>query len=356
MAEAYDQENDRKASSREESSASRKLWSPLAWLGLAVVFAVASMMAAAVAVTNVHEATFTDPQSETMALYLANIPSIVLGLVSVACLLIGSVRWGVHGIESRRIDEPEAHAELLRRLQEIARRQLLSENAKRVAYRNEDLEAIRRVIRRDIETGAYDAAIALAQEMSTTYGFKEEAERHREEALRGRAAGREAKIDEAIAEFDKLLESNDFEGATQAAAKIERLFPESERVHVLGRRVNQARERYKHDLERRFLQAAEKDDIDDAIELLEEMDKYLTEQDAEPFYETARGVIGKKRDNLGVQFKMAVQDKEWNRAIRVGEQIMRDFPNSRMAEEVRGMLDLLRQRAAGEQSAAQSNA
>jgi len=340
------------ASSEGSPSSSRKSWSPLAWLGLSVAFAVASMMAAAVAVTNIHEATFEDPQSETMTLYLACIPSIVLGLLSVASLLIGSVRWGVRGSEARTLSESEAHAELMRKLQEIANRQLLSETAKRVAYRNEDLSALRRVIRRDIDSGAYDAAIALAQEMSATYGFKEEAEGYREEAIRGRAAGREAKIDQAIAQLDKLIEQNDFESATQAAAKIQRLFPESERVRVLERRVTQAREQYKHDLERRFLQAAQKDDIDAAIELLEEMDKYLTEQEAEPFYETARGVIGKKRDNLGVQFKMAVQDKEWNQAVRVGEQIIREFPNSRMADEVRGMLDLLRQRAAGQQAAA----
>lgn len=61
----------------------------------------------------------------------------------------------------------------------------------------------------------------------------------------------------------------------------------------------------------------------------------------------------KKRDNLGVQFKMAVHDKEWLKSIRVGEQIIRDFPNTRMAEEVRERIDLLRERAAGQQAAQQ---
>lgn len=345
------EEHERDALSDASAPTLRKLSSPLIWVGLAAVCALASMMAAAVAVTNVHEANFQDPQSETMTLYLACIPSIVLGLLSVACLLIGSVRWGVHGAEPRTLDGPEAYGELVRRLNEISRRQLLSETAKRMAYRNEDLDAIRRVIRRDLDAGAYDAAIVLAQEMSSTYGFKEEGEGYREEAMRRRAAGREAKIDEALVQFDKLIERHDFEEATEAAAKIQRLFPESERVRVLDRRISQAREQYKHDLERRFLQAAQKDDIDAAIELLEEMDMYLTEQEAEPFYETARGVIGKKRDNLGVQFKLAVQDKEWNQAVGVGDQIIRAFPNSRMADEVRGMLDLLRQRAAGQQTA-----
>ena len=338
-----------------ESTASRKLLSPLVLLAGAALFAVGSMIAAAVAVTNVHQATFQTKQAETMTLYLTCIPSILLGLLSVVCTVAGAVRWAVHGHEARIFDPEQGQAALMRQLKELSRRQLLSDTAKRVAYRNEDMEAIRKAIRRDIEQGAYDAAVVLAEEMSQTYGFKEEAEDYREQALRARAAGREAKVTQAISRFDEILAQHDFERASQEAAKIRRLYPDSERVRVLDRKVAQAREQYKHDLERRFLEASQKDDIDTAIELIEEMDKYLTEQEAEPFYETARGVIGKKRDNLGVQFKLAVQDREWGQAVRVGEQIIREFPNSRMADEVRGMLDLLRQRAAGQQAAVGSH-
>ena len=63
-------------------------------------------------------------------------------------------------------------------------------------------------------------------------------------------------------------------------------------------------------------------------------------------------MIGKKRENLGVQFKLAVHDREWLRSVAVGEQIIREFPNTRMADEVRSMLDLLRERAAGQRAAA----
>ena len=126
---------------------------------------------------------------------------------------------------------------------------------------------------------------------------------------------------------------------------------DNERVAHLADYVAKAQEDYKQQLEREFLAAAQKDDVDGAIELLKQLDEYLTEREGEPFREVARGVIGKKRDNLGVQFKMAVQDKEWLKAIRVGEQIIRDFPNTRMAEEVRERIDLLRERAAGQQAA-----
>jgi outer membrane protein assembly factor BamD (BamD/ComL family) len=54
-----------------------------------------------------------------------------------------------------------------------------------------------------------------------------------------------------------------------------------------------------------------------------------------------------------VQFKLAMHDKEWTRSVEVGQQIIREFPNTKMADEVRGMLDMLRQRAADEQAAGQ---
>jgi hypothetical protein len=61
--------------------------------------------------------------------------------------------------------------------------------------------------------------------------------------------------------------------------------------------------------------------------------------------ETARSVFKEKLNNLGKQFSTAVQDHRWIEAIRLGEQVIREFPNSRIAQEVRDNMDSLRQRA-----------
>ena len=76
------------------------------------------------------------------------------------------------------------------------------------------------------------------------------------------------------------------------------------------------------------------------------MDAYLSPREAQPYKEIARGVIGKARDNLGIQFKLAVRDQDWEKAIQVGERIMEAFPNSLMAREVRERIGVLRVRAA----------
>jgi len=46
-----------------------------------------------------------------------------------------------------------------------------------------------------------------------------------------------------------------------------------------------------------------------------------------------------------VQFSLAVADHSWKEALAVSRQIMEEFPNSRMAQEVRERLEVLTQRA-----------
>ena len=56
-------------------------------------------------------------------------------------------------------------------------------------------------------------------------------------------------------------------------------------------------------------------------------------------------MIGKARENLGAQFRLAVQDRQWERAAEIGDRIIDEFPNTRMASEVRAMIDTIRERA-----------
>jgi outer membrane protein assembly factor BamD (BamD/ComL family) len=59
-----------------------------------------------------------------------------------------------------------------------------------------------------------------------------------------------------------------------------------------------------------------------------------------------RSVFKDKLNNLRAQFSLAVHDQNWAEATRLGETIIRDFPNTQMAKEVREKMDALRQRAA----------
>ena len=280
--------------------------------------------------------------------YFAYSPPILMAIAGTVMLIIGAIRWGIYGRDS--IGAPWTK-NLITLTQSVNERLLLSETAKRIAYRHEDIDLLRSTIKQDIEKKDFDAAMVLVNEIGMTYGHKEEAEEYREHIVIARTAELEEKVQKALGKLDEMLAAHRFEDASNEAQKIYRLYSDSPHVHGVQRKVTHAREQYKHDLEREFLEAARVDNVDRAVELLKELDKYLGEEEAAPFRETARGVIGKQRENLGVQFKIAVHDKEWVRSVAVGEQIIREFPNSRMADEVRGMLDLLRERAAGQRAA-----
>jgi hypothetical protein len=60
--------------------------------------------------------------------------------------------------------------------------------------------------------------------------------------------------------------------------------------------------------------------------------------------ETARNLFKEKLNSLRTQFTLAAQDHNWLEAIRLGDQIATDFPNTRAAQEVREMMPALQQR------------
>jgi hypothetical protein len=276
------------------------------------------------------------------------------GFASMFCLVIAALRIAAHRMVLPQVESlSERLADMATLLDSINDRLLVSDMAKRIAYRGKDRQVLRDAIRDDLNKGDFDAAMVMVNQMSETYGYREEAEEFRQQIMKLREADISTELARAVRHVDELTTQEAWEQAFAEVARIQRMYPEAPRAAELPQRVRQAFENRKHELERAFLRAAERDDVDQAMDLLRRLDHYLTEQEAEPFRETARGVIGKKRDNLGVQFKLAVHDKEWTRAVEVGQQIIREFPNTKMADEVRQMLDMIRQRSADEQAANQ---
>jgi len=250
----------------------------------------------------------------------------------------------------------ESFEKIAKAIERLTQEGGLSETAKRILHRKEERRLLRAAIEQDIQDKDYDAALILVRELADRFGYRVDAEEFRERIERVRAQNIDREVLQAIEGLESLLRDRKWADAFGEASRIQRLFPESHRVQRLRERVEDAKGRYKVDLERRFLLCAQREQIDEAMTLLKELDHYLTENEAEPFREVARGVIGKARDNLGVRFKLAVQDRAWVDAVDVGERIVAEFPNSQMAAEVREMLDALRERAAALRGSGRSNA
>ena len=319
---------------------------------VAVMLWVLACVLAAVAILVMQNLEFgaDDGQTRLLATYIAFAPSTIAIVFSVVFLIVGSVRWAVFG----RAASPRATLDLGREmamLESINQRLLLSETAKKITYRTEDLAVLRKTLNDDIHKGEYNAAMVLVADLANTYGQLEESENFRQQIEEARRIDQQQKVDAGIKVLEDQLADHDFDAAQREAARLQRLYPEVSGVNDLSKRVKTAREQYKHELERAFLHASEREEIDRALDIMKVLDKMLTHDEAEPFREVARGVIGKKRDNLGVQFKLAVHDREWGQAVAAGEQIIKQFPNTRMADEVRERIDQLRANAGTQQDA-----
>jgi TolA-binding protein len=230
-------------------------------------------------------------------------------------------------------------------LESLNENQILSDDARRVLNRRKERELLCKAIEEDILIEDWDAGLVLVRELAERFGYRAEAEDFREKIDAARSKTMHRHVSDAVAGLDQLISKHKWDQAMHEAARISRVYHDSPQVEGLRHRVEQSKERYKYEIERRFLHAAQEDRIEEAMDLLHEMDHYLSEHEAEQFREVARGVIGKARENLGVQFKLAVNDKAWDKAAGVGQQIIQEFPNSRMASEVRNMIDSIRQRA-----------
>ncbi|MEM7627195.1 MAG: hypothetical protein AAF333_16490 [Planctomycetota bacterium] len=320
---------------------------------LSVMLWVLACVLAAVAILVLQNIRFgpDDGQTKLLVTYLAFAPSTIAIVLSVVFLIVGAVRWAVFG----RSAPPSATLNLgreLAMLESINQRLLLSETAKKITYRAEDLAVLRKTLNDDIQKGEYNAAMVLVADLANTYGQLEESENFRQQIEEARRLDQEQKVAAGVAVLEEKLADHDFEAAEREAARLQRLYPESKGVDELPKRVKTARDQYKHELERAFLHASEREEIDRALDIMKVLDKMLTHDEAEPFREVARGVIGKKRDNLGVQFKLAVHDRDWVNAVSAGEQIIKQFPNTRMADEVRQRIDQLRANAGTRQDTA----
>lgn len=230
-------------------------------------------------------------------------------------------------------------------MERTAQHSALSDDARRVLNRSKERELLCRAIEEDIRSRDWSAAQVLVNELAERFGYLRDAEQFRMRIEMARAEGLDNEVNEAIQKLDHLIVQRRWDEALSAADSIAAGFPVSPRVHALRGRVASAKRQYKEELERRFLLAAQAERFDEAMEILKDLDHYLTEKEAEPFREVARGVIGKARENLGASFKLACQDRQWELAISIGDQISQQFPNTRMAQEVQDIMPSLRQRA-----------
>ncbi len=123
-------------------------------------------------------------------------------------------------------------------------------------------------------------------------------------------------------------------------------FPNADAARVLRQKLFVAKGKHKKVLLSAWDESVKEQDTDRGLEILKQLDLYLTPNEALALQEAAKDIFKSKLHNLGVQFSLAVSDRNWDDALKVGQQIIEDFPNSRMSGEIREKLSVLKQNVA----------
>src|SRR5207247_5982840 len=215
----------------------------------------------------------------------------------------------------------------------------ISDRAQQVSYRRRDRDALRRAIHEEIGDHDWEAALVLAGDMEEVFGYKQEADRFRREIEGKRNEAVRKQVAEAVAVIDRHMRGEKWQDALAEAHRASQSFPTDEQAHALPQQVEERRLGHKRKLFEGFRAALARHDNDGAIEILRKLDPYLTPQEAEGMQETARNLFKEKLNSLRTQFALAVHERNGREALHLGEIIVRDFPNTRIAQEVRATTD-----------------
>ena len=234
----------------------------------------------------------------------------------------------------------------------ISEQQLLSDRAKQVAFRDKDRDALRRAIKEDLARRDWEAALVLVTDMEQTFGYRQEAVQFREEINNHRQEVVGRSIAEGNQRIDTYCRLEKWTEALREAEQLMQLYPGQGQVDQLPQEIETRRQGTKKQLLDAFNEAVARKDVDGGIEIVKKLDMYLTRQEADSMQEAVRNIFKEKLNQLGTQFTLSVQDQKWHEALRTGEIIIRDFPNSGIAREVRERLPLLHQKAGETQEVA----
>ncbi len=219
----------------------------------------------------------------------------------------------------------------------------LSEKAKAIAFRDEEKQSLREAVFDKLQQRDFDTAYETIDEIANRPEYKELAEQLQIQADKYRTSTDHERLNQVIAHIEKLLEDCLW---TKASAQIERLikdYPDSEKAKAMRQKLLDSKEERKKILLAAWDDAVKSQETDRSLAILKELDMYLTPNEALALQEAARDAFKTKLHNLGVQFSIAVTEKRWANALQFGQQIVTEFPNSRMAEEIREKLDVLQQ-------------
>ena len=219
----------------------------------------------------------------------------------------------------------------------------VSETVKAIAFRDADRQSLREAVFDKLQQQDFDAAQEIIDEIAIRSEYSDLAEQLRTQVEQYHTSTDQERINQAIAHIERLLDNCHWARASAQIEGLVKAYPDSEKAKSMRHILLDKKQQRKKILLAAWDDAVQQQETDRSLEILKELDLYLTPNEGLALQEAARDIFRTKLHNLGMQFSLAVTEKQWTGALNIGQQIIRDFPNSRMSKEIRGKLDVLEQ-------------
>jgi hypothetical protein len=219
----------------------------------------------------------------------------------------------------------------------------VSETVKAIAFRDADRQSLRDAVFDKLQQQEFDDAQQIIDEISKRPEYAELAEQLRAQVEQYHTATDQERINQAVAHIERLLDNCRWARASAQIEGLIKAYPDYEKAKLMRQILLDKKQQRKKILLAAWDDAVQQQETDRSLEILKELDLYLTPNEGLALQEAARDIFRTKLHNLGVQFSIAVTEKQWSGALNVGQQIIKEFPNSRMSQEIRGKLDVLEQ-------------
>ncbi len=219
----------------------------------------------------------------------------------------------------------------------------VSETVKAIAFRDADRQSLREAVFDKLQEQDFDAAQQIIDEITKRPEYSELAEQLRAQVEKYHTATDQKRINQAITHIERLLDNCHWARASAQIEGLIKAYPDYEKIKLMRQILLDKKQERKKILLAAWDDAVRQQETDRSLEILKELDLYLTTNERTALQEAARDIFRTKLHNLGVQLSIAVTEKQWSGALNIGQQIIKEFPNSRMSEEIRGKLDVLEQ-------------
>lgn len=219
----------------------------------------------------------------------------------------------------------------------------VSETVKAIAFRDADRQSLREAVFDKLQQQQFDDAQKIIDEIAKRPEYSDLAQQLRVQVEKYHTATDQERINQAIAYIERLLDNCNWARAGTQIEGLIKAYPDSEKAKSMRQILLDKKQERKKILLAAWDDAIRQQETDRSLDILKELDLYLTPNEGLALQEAARDIFRTKLHNLGVQFSIAVTEKQWNGALNVGRQIIKEFPNSRMSQEIRGKMDVLEQ-------------